>query len=110
MQPQPERVAARLGLDESMSARLRAGGQLERLALTEPEIRERLHHAHLAYLRAQTAIHEAAAERMVVGSCGRRLGSSCGDAQPHGTAAPPRWTHPVEWCLSRLDTVQREWL
>ncbi len=39
MQPHPDRVAARLGLDEATMARLRARGQLERLALTEPEIR-----------------------------------------------------------------------
>jgi hypothetical protein len=55
MQPHPDQVAARLGLDETTIARLRAGGQLERLALTQPEIRERLYRAHAAYLLAQVA-------------------------------------------------------
>lgn len=54
MQPQPDRVAARLGLDEPTIARLRARGRLERLALTEPEIRERLYRAHLAHLPTHT--------------------------------------------------------
>jgi hypothetical protein len=65
MQTHPDQVAARLGLDETTVARLRAHGQLERLALTQPEIRERLYRAHLAYLDAQRRSTEGsgAAER-----------------------------------------------
>jgi hypothetical protein len=50
MRPKPHRVAVRLGLDEATIGRLQARGYLGRLALTEPEIRERLYRAHLAYL------------------------------------------------------------
>jgi hypothetical protein len=53
MQPEPDRVAARLGLDEPTIRRLEARRHLNRLALTEPQIRARLYHAHLAYLLAQ---------------------------------------------------------
>ncbi len=68
MQPHPDRVAARLGLDEATMARLRARGQLERLALTEPEIRERLYRAraHLAHLRTQTRRTEGSRGTMTV--------------------------------------------
>ncbi len=55
MRPQPHSVAARLGLDETTIRRLRARGHLPRLALTEPEIRERLYHAHLAHALAHAA-------------------------------------------------------
>jgi hypothetical protein len=54
MRSDPHRVAARLGLDEPTIRRLQARGYLSRLALTEPEIRERLYQAHLRYLRSQT--------------------------------------------------------
>jgi hypothetical protein len=53
MRTEPERVAARLGLDGRTIRRLRARGHLSRLALSEQEIRERLYQAHLAYLRSQ---------------------------------------------------------
>jgi hypothetical protein len=46
----PREVAQRLGLNETTIARLQARGYLDRLALTEPQIRERLYHAHLAHL------------------------------------------------------------
>jgi hypothetical protein len=55
MRPQPHRVAALLGFDEPTIARLQARGFLDRLALTEPEIHERLYLAQLAYLRAREA-------------------------------------------------------
>jgi hypothetical protein len=58
MRPEADRVVARLGLDETAIARLRARGRLERLALTEPEIRERLYRAHLAYLRMRAGCTE----------------------------------------------------
>lgn len=48
MRSQPHSVAARLGLDGTTIHRLQARGHLPRLALTEPEIRKRLYHAHLA--------------------------------------------------------------
>jgi hypothetical protein len=44
-------VAAGLGIDEATIFGLEARGHLERLALTEAEIRERLYRAHLAYAR-----------------------------------------------------------
>ena len=50
MRPEPEQVAARLGLDETTIRRLQARGYLGRLALTEAEISERLYRAHLASL------------------------------------------------------------
>jgi hypothetical protein len=53
MPPEPEQVAARMGLDEPTIRRLKARGHLGRLELTEPEVRARLYHAHLAYLRSQ---------------------------------------------------------
>ena len=53
MQPEPYRVAARLGLDEPTIGRLEARGHLGRLALTEPQIRARLYCAHLAFLLAR---------------------------------------------------------
>ena len=53
MQPEPHRVAARLGLDEPTIGRLEARGHLRRLALTEPQIRARLYCAHLAFLLAR---------------------------------------------------------
>jgi hypothetical protein len=70
MQLHPDQVAARLGLDEITIARLRARGQLERLALTEPEIRERLYRAHLAYLHARGRCTEGSGRAKVVGSRG----------------------------------------
>ncbi len=51
MHPEPQRVAARLGIDEPTIRRLAAGGYLSRLALTEPQIRARLYHGNLAHLR-----------------------------------------------------------
>jgi hypothetical protein len=51
MRPEPHQVAVRLGLGEATIGRLQALGYLGRLALSEPEIRERLYRAHLAYLR-----------------------------------------------------------
>jgi hypothetical protein len=50
MRPEPNRVVARLGLEEPTIRRLEARGHLHRLALTEPQIRARLYHAHLAHL------------------------------------------------------------
>jgi hypothetical protein len=70
MQPHPDQVAARLGLDETTIARLQALGQLERLALTQPEISERLYRAHLAYLHAQRRSTEGSGPAKVVGSRG----------------------------------------
>ena len=52
MQPEPHRVAARLGFDETTIGRLAARGHLRRLALTEPQIRARLYRGHMAYLLA----------------------------------------------------------
>ncbi len=53
MQPEPHRVAARLGFDDTTIGRLAARGYLHRLALTEPQIRARLYRAHLAYQLAR---------------------------------------------------------
>jgi hypothetical protein len=53
MRPEPQRVAARLGLDETTIRRLEARGYLSRLALSEPQIRARLYDAHLAHLHPQ---------------------------------------------------------
>jgi hypothetical protein len=50
MRPEQAWVAAHLGFDETTIARLQKRGHLTRLALTEPEIREQLYRAHLAYL------------------------------------------------------------
>lgn len=68
MQPHPDQVAARLGLDETTIARLQARGQLERLALTQPEIREHLYRAHLAYLHAQRRSTQGSGRANVAGS------------------------------------------
>jgi hypothetical protein len=50
MRPEPHRVAASLGFDETTICRLAARGHLCRLALTEPQIRVRLYRAYDAYL------------------------------------------------------------
>jgi hypothetical protein len=55
MRPEPRRTAERLGLDRRTIRWLEAHGLLQRLALTEPEIRARLYHAHLAHLRSEGA-------------------------------------------------------
>jgi hypothetical protein len=59
MQPEPHRVAARLGFDEATISRLAARGHLRRLALTEPQIRARLYRAYTAYLLAAQEEKEA---------------------------------------------------
>ena len=51
----PRRTAERLGLDQRTIGWLEAHGHLERLARTEPEIRARLYHAHLAHLGSEGA-------------------------------------------------------
>ena len=53
MNSDPHRVAARLGLDATTIGRLQERGHLSRLALTEPEIRERLYRAYLLYAFTQ---------------------------------------------------------
>ena len=45
MRPEPRRTAERLGLDQRTIRWLEAHGCLQRLGLTEPEIRARLYHA-----------------------------------------------------------------
>jgi len=55
MRAEPRRMAERLGLDQRTIRWLEANGHVQRLALTEPEIRARLYHAHLAYLRLEPA-------------------------------------------------------
>jgi hypothetical protein len=55
MRLDPQQVAARSGLDQPTIRRLQERGYLRRLALTEPEMRARLYHAHLAHLRSQAA-------------------------------------------------------
>ena len=50
---EPALVAERLGLTDLVVDRLRARGGLERLALSDREIRERLFSAHLAFARAR---------------------------------------------------------
>jgi hypothetical protein len=52
-------MAARLGFDEATIARLQARGHLERLALSEAKIRERIYRAHLAYLRTRAGCTES---------------------------------------------------
>jgi hypothetical protein len=54
MRPEPRRTAERLGLDQAAIRWLEAHGHLQRLALSEPEIRARLYHAHLAHLLPRT--------------------------------------------------------
>jgi hypothetical protein len=84
MQTNPDEVAARLGLDETTIARLRGHGQLERLALTQPEIGERLYRAHLAYLDAQRRHRRQRRDRTnVVGPRGRFSSPA-----PHETRRP----------------------
>jgi len=46
----PRRVAIRLGFEPVTIARLRSGGHLSKLALTQAEIRRRLYRAHRRYL------------------------------------------------------------
>ena len=53
MHHDPRRAAERLGIDQRTIRRLETHGHLQRLALTEPEIRARLYHAYLSHLRAQ---------------------------------------------------------
>jgi hypothetical protein len=52
MRPRAKQAAARLGLDETTIRWLEARGYLRRLPPTEAEIRARLYHARLAYLRS----------------------------------------------------------
>jgi len=47
--PDAEAVAKRLGLTEAVIRRLRARGKLQRLALRDADIRERLYAAHVAF-------------------------------------------------------------
>jgi hypothetical protein len=54
MRPEPRRTAERLGLDQGAIRWLEVHGHLQRLALSEPEIRARLYHAHLAHLLPRT--------------------------------------------------------
>jgi hypothetical protein len=55
MQPEPHRVAARLGFDETTIDRLAARGHLRRLALTDSQIRGRLYQAHFNSALARPA-------------------------------------------------------
>ena len=48
--PDAEAVAKRLGLTEAVIRRLRARGKLQRLALREAEVRDRLYAAHVAFV------------------------------------------------------------
>ena len=59
MPPHADRVAARLGFDGTTITGLRARRHLDRLALTEPEIRDRLYRAHLTYLRTRAGCTES---------------------------------------------------
>jgi hypothetical protein len=52
MRLEPERVAERLGLDPATIGRLQALGHLDRLALTDRQIRARLYNAHLVHLHS----------------------------------------------------------
>jgi hypothetical protein len=49
---EPDRVAERLGLDPATIGRLQALGHLNRLALTDRQIRARLYDAHLVHLHS----------------------------------------------------------
>jgi hypothetical protein len=55
MRPDLRRTAERLGLDRRTIRWFEAHGHLQRLALTEREIRARLYRAHLAHLRLDGA-------------------------------------------------------
>ena len=48
------RVAERLGLTDAVIRQLRARGYLQRLALDDDEIRDRLYRGQLAYIRTRT--------------------------------------------------------
>jgi hypothetical protein len=48
--PDAEAVAKRLGLTEAVIRRLRARGKLQRLALRDAEVRDRLYTAHVAFI------------------------------------------------------------
>jgi hypothetical protein len=50
------RVAERLGLTDAVIRQLRARGYLQRLALGDDEIRDRLYRGQLAYIRARTDV------------------------------------------------------
>jgi hypothetical protein len=80
-------VAARLGLDETTIRRLQTRGHLRRLTLTQPEIRERLYHAHLAYL-----LSPAGDTRGSEGYDRRRLPETPPRARPVARPAPVRAT------------------
>jgi hypothetical protein len=84
MQRDPHLVATRLGLDELTIARLQARGHLDRLALTEPQIRARLHCAHLAYLltRASTKARRGSRTRTLC-----LLVTVCALSVPHSASA-----------------------
>ena len=53
-----ESAAKHLGLPEALIRRLRARGQLQRLALSKTEIRERLYAAHRAFVLADRSGHD----------------------------------------------------
>ena len=48
--PDAEAVAKRLGLTDAVIRQLRARGKLQRLALPDADIRERLYNAHLSFV------------------------------------------------------------
>ena len=101
MRPEPHQVAVRLGLGEATIGRLQALGYLGRLALSEPEIRERLYRAHLAYLRGASRRQRKRPRpnRLPLASRLHRRGPSCGEPgiiapTPRAAAVPPMDTPP----------------
>ena len=68
MRPEPRKTAERLGLDQGTIRWLDAHGRLQGLSLTEPEIRARLYHAHLAHVRSESAGDPASSNRSEIGS------------------------------------------
>jgi len=49
-EPDAKAVAKRLGLTEAVIRRLQAGGMLQRLAVPDTVVRERLYNAQLAFM------------------------------------------------------------
>jgi hypothetical protein len=87
MRPEPHHVAVRLGFDEATIRRLHARGHLSRLVLTEPEIRERLYHAHVADALARTGGSGGGHVRLA--SLPRRASAVALEAVAWASLAPP---------------------
>ena len=89
MRPEPRRTAERLGLDQRTIRWLEAHGHLQRLALTETEVRARLFQAHLTHLRSANTGDRVAPGSTTSKAIRGREGDDHGEGNDtHSRAAP----------------------